>query len=52
MGDYLVSKVTLVIAGVLIVGFFAAGGAGGAVKLFDKIKFEANKIRGKTTDRS
>jgi len=48
----LVSKVVLVIASVLVIGFFAAGGAGGAIKLFDKIKFEANKIRGKTTERS
>jgi len=52
VGDYLVSKVTLVIVGVLIIGIVAAGGAGAGIKIFDKIKFEAQKIRGKTTERS
>lgn len=52
MGDYLVSKVTLVIVGILIIGVVAAGGVTSGIKLFDKIKFEAQKIRGKTTERS
>lgn len=48
----MVSKVTLVIVGVLIIGIVAAGGVTSGIKLFDKIKFEAQKIRGKTTERS
>lgn len=52
MGDSLVSKVTLIIVGVLVIGIVAAGGIGAGTKLFDKIKFEANKIRGNRAERS
>jgi len=52
VGDSLVSKITLVIVGILIIGVVAAGGVTSGIKLFDKIKFEANKIRGTRAERS
>jgi len=51
VGDSLVSKVTLVIVGVLVIGILAAGGVTSGIRLFDKIKFEANKIRGNNAER-
>lgn len=47
----MVSKVTLIIVGVLVVGFVAAGGVAAGTNLFDKIKFEAQKLRGKDSER-
>ena len=45
-------SVKLIIISVLVIGLVAAGGVGAGIKLFDKIKFEANKIRGARGDRS